>query len=119
RRADATSSEEPSAGQDARPRHLAGLLGYVVPFGNVVATLACWYAWRDGHAYIEQQGREAINFQLTVLVYLLLAFALALALLGLVMVPLIALLHVVASLVAAYRARAGVAWRYPVTLRFA
>ncbi|MCB1749458.1 MAG: DUF4870 domain-containing protein [Gammaproteobacteria bacterium] len=119
RRADATSCDDATARRRAALCHLAGLLGYVVPFGNVVATLACWYAWRDGHAYIEQQGREAINFQLTILVYLLLAFALALALLGLVMVPLIALLHVVASLVAAYRARAGVAWRYPVTLRFA
>ncbi|MGE0482624.1 MAG: DUF4870 domain-containing protein [Gammaproteobacteria bacterium] len=119
RRDTAVVCDDATARRRAALCHLAGLLGYVVPLGNVVATLACWYAWRDAHAYIDQQGREAINFQLTVLVYLLLAFSLALALLGLLMVPVIVLLHVVLALVAARRARAGEAWRYPVTLRFA
>ncbi|MEX2479735.1 MAG: DUF4870 domain-containing protein [Gammaproteobacteria bacterium] len=98
--------------------HLAGLLGFVIPFASVLAPLVLWLLNRSRHPYIDEQGREAINFQLTILVYLLLAFALVLALVGLVLIPLIVLFQLIMVLVAAVRVNDGEAWRYPVTLRF-
>lgn len=98
--------------------HLAGLLGFVIPFASVLAPLVLWLMNRSRHPYIDEQGREAINFQLTILVYLLLSFGLVLALVGLVMIPLIVLFQLVMVLVAAVRVNDGEAWRYPVTLRF-
>lgn len=98
--------------------HLSALLGFVIPFANVLAPLMLWLMHRTRHPYIDEQGREALNFQLTILVYLLLAFGLVLALVGLVMIPLIAVFQLVMVIVAAVRVNDGEAWRYPVTLRF-
>ncbi|MEQ8660644.1 MAG: DUF4870 domain-containing protein [Gammaproteobacteria bacterium] len=98
--------------------HLAALLGYLLPFGNVAGPLALWLALRSRHPYIDEQGRDAVNFQLTMLAWYLLAFALVLALVGLVLVPLLAVFQLVMTVVAAARAQAGEAWRYPLTVRF-
>ncbi|MEQ8234594.1 MAG: DUF4870 domain-containing protein [Gammaproteobacteria bacterium] len=98
--------------------HLAALLGYLLPFGNVVGPLALWLAARDRHAYVDEQGREAVNFQLTMLAWYLLAFALVLALVGLVMLPALAVFQFVMIVIAALRAHDGEAWRYPLTVRF-
>ncbi|MGR8919802.1 MAG: DUF4870 domain-containing protein, partial [Gammaproteobacteria bacterium] len=113
---------DPVAGQQVRNTamfcHLAGLLGYVVPFGNVAGPLALWLMNRERHPYINEQGREALNFQLSILVYLLLAFSLVLALVGLVLLPVVILLQLTMTLLAAYRSAQGEAFRYPLTLRF-
>ena len=98
--------------------HLSGMLGYLVPLGNVLVPAVLWWRYRDRHPYIDQQGREALNFQLSVLVYLLLSFALILALVGLVLLPLLALFHLVMMATACRRTSDGEAWRYPLTLRF-
>lgn len=98
--------------------HLAAFAGYVVPFANVVVVCALWLRARTVDAFVEAHGREALNFQLSLLVYLLLAFSLSLAVLGLLMVPLLLLFHVVSTVEAAVSARRGERYRYPLTFRF-
>lgn len=97
--------------------HLSGLTGFVLPFGNLVAPFAMWLARRDLDPAVERAGREALNFQLSILVYLLLAFALTLAFIGIVILPLLIGMQFGLTLVAARRAAAGVDYRYPLTFR--
>jgi uncharacterized Tic20 family protein len=97
--------------------HLAGFAGYLLPFANVVVPLVLWLMKRDD-PYVDRHGREALNFQLSVLVYILLAFALLLILIGLLMLPLLALFHVGMMIAAAVAAAEGRAFRYPLTVRF-
>jgi len=98
--------------------HLAALLGYVLPFGNVIGPLVMWLLNRERHAYIDEQGREALNFQLSMLVWYLLAFALVLALIGFFMIVGLVVFQLVMVIVAAVRSNDGEAWRYPLTVRF-
>ena len=98
--------------------HLSGLLGYLVPFGNVIGPLVVWLINREKHPYIDEQGKEALNFQLSVLAYALLSFALILVLLGLLLLPLLALFNVVMVITAAIKVKDGEAYRYPLTIRF-
>lgn len=98
--------------------HLAGLAGYLVPFANVAAPLAVWLAGHRIDAYIDRQGREALNFQLSVLIYLLLAAVLSLAFVGLLLLPVVVAFHLVTMVVAALRAAEGREYRYPLTFRF-
>ncbi|MBD1842105.1 DUF4870 domain-containing protein [Cyanobacteria bacterium FACHB-63] len=57
--------------------HLSGLLAIVVcsvapiPFLGVLFPYLVWSLGRDRHPFIDQQGREAINFQLSMTIYLL------------------------------------------------
>lgn len=108
----------PAARHGALACHLAGFVGYVVPFGNVLAALGAWRVLRERSAYVDEQGREALNFQLTVLVYLLLIAPLVLAFVGLLMLPLLLVFHVVMMVGAARRAAAGSPFHYPACIRF-
>lgn len=98
--------------------HLSALLGYIVPFGNIIGPLVVWLLYRDRHAYVDEQGREALNFQLTLLIYMLLASLLVLVLIGIAMLGFLVIFQAVMIVVAAVRCNDGQAWRYPVTIRF-
>jgi len=98
--------------------HLLGLLAYPLPFVHLLVMSVLWLRGRARSAFVEEHGREALNFQLSILVYLLIAFALSLALIGILMLPLVLLFQVVMSIEAAVQARAGHRFRYPLTFRF-
>ncbi|SMB89902.1 DUF4870 domain-containing protein [Deinococcus hopiensis] len=50
--------------------HLSPLAGFLLPgLGNVLGPLAAWLAYRDRSAVLDQQGKEALNFQLSVWLY--------------------------------------------------
>lgn len=64
--------------------HLSPLLGFVLPvLGNVLGPLAVWLAFRDRSRVLDAQGKEALNFQLSVWVYSVLFGLLSLALFSL------------------------------------
>ena len=47
--------------------HLSPLAGYVIPFGNIIGPLVMWLIKRDQSPFLERVGREALNFQITVM----------------------------------------------------
>lgn len=50
--------------------HLSPLLGFVLPvLGNVLGPLAAWLAYRERSRVLDDQGKEALNFQLSVCLY--------------------------------------------------
>ncbi len=98
--------------------HLLGLLVYPLPFVHLLVMAAAWVRGRKRSAFVEEHGREALNFQLSILVYLLIAFSLSLVLIGLLMLPLVLLFQLVMTIEAAVQARAGHRFRYPLTFRF-
>lgn len=97
--------------------HLAGLLGFVsVP---VVPTLIMWAIKKGESPYLDDHGREAMNAQLSYIIYALGLGALAPITCG-ITIPLLIALPVAAiifTIVAATRANRGEYHRYPITLR--
>ena len=98
--------------------HLLGLLAYPLPFLHLLVMAWWWLRGRADSAFIEEHGREALNFQLSILVYLLIAFSLSLVVIGILMLPLALLFQLVMTIEGAVQARAGHRFRYPVTFRF-
>ena len=98
--------------------HLSTLLGYVIPFAHIVAPLILWSMKRDQSALINDQGKEALNFQISLTIYLVIAGALMCALIGFVIFPLLLLFDIIVVIIAATRANHGEFYRYPGTLRF-
>ncbi len=111
-------AEDADARRIAMACHLCGLAGYVVPFGSLVVPLVVWLVNRRAHPFIDEQGREALNFQLTVLVFSLLCLALALVLIGFLLLILLWIWHIVFTIIGAVRASDGQHFRYPMTIRF-
>lgn len=112
-----------AAGEDA-PRyravicHLAGFCGYVVPLGHLIAPVVAWLVWRNGDAFANEHGREAINFQLSITLYMAVSALLVILLVGFLLLLVLAVMHIVMMAIAAASAGAGKPFRYPMTIRF-
>ncbi len=129
---DAGSAPPPPAGggtlsQDdanmwAMLAHLLALCGLVIPFGNIIAPLLIWQIKGKESSFVEDQGKEAFNFNLTLLLTTIVCMILMLIpVVGCVfmIVPFVlAVVFIVFAILAGLKAKDGVAYRYPATIRF-
>lgn len=104
--------------------HLGGLAGFVIPFGSIIAPLVLWQMKKEQHPFVDDQGREALNFQITATIVIfglgVLAVALSFVLIGFLLIPVVLAASVavlVYTIIAGLKANEGVAYRYPFTLR--
>lgn len=49
--------------------HLSTFSKWFIPFGNLIAPLVLWSAQKNKSRFVEEHGRDAINFQLSILIY--------------------------------------------------
>lgn len=98
--------------------HLAALSGFVVPFGNVLGPLVVWLVKKDGMPLVDQHGKEALNFQITVALALLVCFLLFLVVIGVFLVFVVAIGALVMTIIAAVKVSNGeLDYKYPFAIR--
>ena len=102
----------------AMAAHLTGLAGLVVPFGNVLGPLVVWLIKRDESSLVDREGKEALNFQISMTIYAMISAVLIFLLIGLVLLPVVGILDLVFTIVAAVKTANGEQYRYPLTIRF-
>lgn len=114
-----TAFERPSAEQRqwAFFAHLSALAGLVFPFGNIIGPLIIWQIKKEQMAFVADQAKEALNFQITVTIALLVSFVLFIVVIGLLLAPIIGIAALVLTIIAAVKANNGEQYRYPFTLR--
>jgi len=99
--------------------HLAALAGYIIPVaGNIVGPLIIWLMKKEQFALVNDQGRESLNFQISITIYAIIAGLLAFVGIGLVLLPVVGIFALVMIIMAAIKANEGVAYRYPLNMRF-
>ncbi len=84
----------------------------------VVGPLVVWLLKREEHPFVDEQGKEAVNFNLSMLLYGIVAGILVLVGIGLVLLPVVLVAWFVLTVIAAVKAANGEHHRYPVTIRF-
>ena len=57
--------------------HLSTLSQYLIPFGNYLFPLLLWSSKKDKSTFIDYNGKQALNFQLSILLYSLIALVIA------------------------------------------
>jgi hypothetical protein len=97
--------------------HLTGLLGGLVPPAHIIAPLIIWLLKKDQSGFVDDQGKEAINFQISVTIYVIAGFMLMIVLIGFIILPLAGILWLVWGVIATAKAYEGVYYRYPLTIR--
>ena len=97
--------------------HLSGLVGYIIPFGNIIAPLIIWQMKKESSAYIDYHGKEALNFQIALTIYIVVAVLLMMVLIGFVLAPVIGIGGLVLMIMASIKAKDGENYRYPFIFR--
>jgi uncharacterized Tic20 family protein len=99
--------------------HASALLGFFFPWaGHILAPLIVWLVKRGDSPEIDANGKESVNFQLSMLIYSLISGILCLVLIGFVLLAILHVLNVVFVVIASIRASEGKFYRYPLTIRF-
>jgi hypothetical protein len=99
--------------------HLTALLGLVgIPFGNLFGPLLVWLYKKKAYAMVDKQGRESLNFQLTMTILVLIAALLIYLKIGMMLIFVLASINVVLVLIASVQSYRGETFRYPFRIRF-
>jgi len=91
--------------------HLGGI------FFGFIPALIVWLLKKDDSAYLGEQAREALNFQITVLIGFVVSWALTFVLIGLLLLPAVWIANIVLCIMAAVKTSQGEDYRYPFALR--
>ena len=91
--------------------HLGGILAsWLVP-------LVIWLVFKDRSRYVDEQGKEALNFQITLFLGALISVPLIFVLVGVVTLLIVGIGGLVYGILAAIAVHRGEPWRYPIALR--
>jgi uncharacterized Tic20 family protein len=99
--------------------HASALLGVIFHFpGHLLGPLIVWLVKRDASPEIDAHGKEALNFQISMLIYNVVAAVFCLILIGFVFLAVLWILNAVFVIIASIQASDGKFYRYPMTIRF-
>ena len=91
--------------------HLLGLLGFIGP-------LIVWLIEKDKHKFVDEQGKSALNWQLSLLIYFIASYILVLVFIGMFLLPVLGILNIIFVILAAVKASNGQGYVYPLSIKF-
>ena len=99
--------------------HLTALLGITgVPFGHIFCPLIIWLLKKNDYPFVDEQGKESLNFQLSMTVYTLISALLIFIKIGFVLIIVLATVNLVLVIIASVKANSGETYQYPLKFRF-
>ena len=99
-------------------RTLAMLCHLLAVFTGFLGPLIIWLIKKDDSPFIDDQGKEALNFQLTVLIAMLIAGVTMCFYIGMLLAPAVGIANIVLCIMACIKANEGERYRYPWCIRF-
>jgi uncharacterized protein len=120
---DQPSPPTPSTSSDVRTWcvlcHASALLGLFFHFlGHLGGPLIVWLMKRGDSPDIDANGKESLNFQISMLIYEAVAAILCFVLIGIPILVLLWILNTVFVIIASVKTSDGKFYRYPFTIRF-
>jgi len=109
-------AEKPTISKEAA--NMAMLCHLLAIFTSFIGPLIIWLAKKDDDPFIDDQGKEALNFQITVLLAMIVSGLLCFVCIGFILLTLVWIANLVFCVIASVKASNGQAYRYPLTIRF-
>jgi len=113
----ATGSLSAEEKQWAMFAHLSALVGYIIPFGSIIGPLLIWQIKKSEMPFVDDQGKEALNFQITIAIAAIVCIILIVVLIGILLLPIVAIVDLIFIVLASIAANNGQAYRYPFSIR--
>ncbi|HBE42963.1 MAG TPA: DUF4870 domain-containing protein [Bacteroidales bacterium] len=98
--------------------HLSSFAGYFFPFGGIIGPLVCWLSKKDESRWVDENGKTSLNFQLSILLYMVLAIPLCFIIIGIFIIAFLSILEVICVIIASVKASKGERYRYPLSIPF-
>ncbi|MEW5544226.1 DUF4870 domain-containing protein [Pseudomonas soli] len=97
--------------------HLSALLGLVLPLGHLLGPLVLWHLKREQDPFIDAQGKEALNFQISVTIAGFVCFLLIFVFIGILLFAVLMVAVLILIILAAVKTNEGQPYRYPFIWR--
>ncbi|ABV39007.1 conserved hypothetical protein [Shewanella sediminis HAW-EB3] len=98
--------------------HVASFAGYIIPFGSVLGPLIVWLMQRDEIQFVDECGRNCLNFKISMMIYVMISVVLMFVGIGFILVGFLAVFDIVVTIIAAMKASEGICYKYPMTIKF-
>lgn len=97
--------------------HLSAFAGLIIPLGGIIAPLIIWLIKKDEMPFVNDQGKESINFQISLFIAAVICFILMFVGIGFLLIVALAIYAVIMIIIACMKANEGTYFRYPYALR--
>ena len=97
--------------------HVAVFAGCIVPLGNIIGPLVIWLMKKDQYGFVDYNARQAMNFQITILIAMLLSALLAFVLIGILMLIGIGIFALIMTIRAIIQSGRGNYYTYPCSIK--
>ena len=98
--------------------HLSAFAGLFVPFGNILGPLVIWLIKRNESSFVDANGKESLNFQISITIYSIVAGFLSIIFIGIPILIGLLIFEIIMIIIATLRANNGEVYHYPITIRF-
>lgn len=97
--------------------HLSALTGIFLPLLTIVAPLAIWLIKRKKLPFVDEQGKESVNFQLTMIIGFIICIPLMYIIVGFILAAILVMFDIICVIAASIKANKGEHYRYPFNWR--
>jgi hypothetical protein len=97
--------------------HLSAFAIYFTGVGHIVGPMIIWLWKRDTSPFVAEEAKEAMNFNISVTIYAIVAAVLCIVLIGFFLLAALHIFQVVCIILGALKASDGRPFRYPLNLR--
>ncbi len=91
--------------------HFLGIVGFFAP-------LVIWVTQKDKHKFVDEHGKAAMNYHISLIIYYAAALVSCVVLIGILLVPALVILHIVLVIIATIKASNGQLYQYPIAIKF-
>ena len=99
--------------------HLSSLAAFIgIPFGNIFGPLIIWLVKKNEMPLVQEEGKSALNFQISMTIYTFVVFVLCFIAIGFLLIFPIILANVILVIIAAIKTSNGERFQYPCTIAF-
>ncbi|MBS0012125.1 MAG: DUF4870 domain-containing protein [Bacteroidales bacterium] len=98
--------------------HLSTLSFLIIPFGGIIGPLICWSAKKRESLFVDRHGKASLNFQLSMLLYMVLCIPLVFIIIGAFLLAALFIIELVFVILASIKAAQGEDFQYPISIPF-
>ena len=80
--------------------HLIAVAGFIIPFANLFGPLVIWLIKKDEFPLVNDQGKESVNFQITITIYVFISIILIFVVIGILLIIAVVIFNLIVIIIA-------------------